>query len=1014
MRIRALSAVVALALTTVPAVASAADSPHATANEITLVTGDQVSLGPDGTVTAIKPGEGRTGITFRTHRRPDGHTLVIPSDAAAPLAANRLDQRLFDVTSLQEFGYRDRTPLLVGGSPRLAAGDWSSLKNSADKVWLDGLRQPSLDRSVKQIGAPAAHAAGLTGKGVKIAVVDTGVDHWGPDLWGREIASRNFTSEPDMANNAHGTHVAATIVSGHATYGGVAPGARILDAKVCQSSGCPDSAIISGLRWAVEQGAQIVNVSLGGPDGPEIDPVEQEINTLTAEYGTLFVVAAGNDGRPGTINSPGSAEAALTVGAVDREDQLAPFSSQGPKTGARGSVKPEVTAPGVDIVAAKAGSYDHIAMSGTSMATPHVTGAAALLKQQHPEWTASQLKAALAATAKPTTGLTPFQQGAGRIDVAKAITQRVVADAATLDLGTHVWPREDDTPTTKQITYTNTADADITLDLTLDSAARVFSLSTNSLIVPAKGTATVRVTGDPRAASADGVVTGEVVATSGDQRVRTLIGLDREPESYTLRLDHTGYDGQNPASGLTIVTGLDVPHSVLLDATRDHVLRLPKGTYLIDSKIDRVDPAGRTVTGQLVHPGVRLTRDETVAIDVRETQPVSLTAPGLGTSSTAVVAYQRTFDGVPARGSISVRDGRALVRTKQLGSPVPEREFSSLVSLDATTATPGTFYRVAHQVPGFPTGFVRESREEEFARVETTIGSVRPDSLALKGETARTSLGVRGETTAFEVPHGQPAVDLVTTENVRWESTAAVIHSNVSATSNLSPSRSYQAGRSYRESEVRPVFGPGLPEHATGRRTGTSVVLAMPLLSDGNHGAGVTTTDELRTALYVDDVLAGESTFFTNPTFTDLPARDATFRVERSFERGTKFELSTRVSAVWTFRSAATARETALPLSVVRFEPKLDANGALPAGTLQRLGLLTQSQGDTGELRDLRVEYSFDDGASWRRAGISGASALIYHPADAKYASLRAAATDSKGNSFEVTIIRAYRVTAGS
>ena len=87
MRIRALSAVFALTLTIVSTVPAAADSPQATADEITLVSGDKVSLGPDGTVTRIRPGEGRTGITFRIHRKPDGHTLVIPSDATAPLAA---------------------------------------------------------------------------------------------------------------------------------------------------------------------------------------------------------------------------------------------------------------------------------------------------------------------------------------------------------------------------------------------------------------------------------------------------------------------------------------------------------------------------------------------------------------------------------------------------------------------------------------------------------------------------------------------------------------------------------------------------------------------------------------------------------------------------------------------------------------------------------------------------------------------------------------------------------------
>ncbi|MFD1326283.1 S8 family serine peptidase, partial [Micromonospora sonneratiae] len=167
-------------------------------------------------------------------------------------------------------------------------------------------------------------------------------------------------------------------------------------------------------------------------DTPEIDPLEQAVNTLTAQTGTLFVIAAGNDGGEGTVGSPGSADAALTVGAVDRDDELAEFSSRGPRVGDE-AIKPDVTAPGVDIVAARASGTEmgepvgdsYVTSSGTSMATPHVAGAVALLAQQHPTWKADQLKATLVGSAKPNPGLTAFEQGAGRVDVARAITQTV-------------------------------------------------------------------------------------------------------------------------------------------------------------------------------------------------------------------------------------------------------------------------------------------------------------------------------------------------------------------------------------------------------------------------------------------------------------------------------------------------------------------------------------------------------------------------------------------------------------
>ncbi|MGP3949824.1 S8 family serine peptidase [Streptomyces sp. 7N604] len=167
------------------------------------------------------------------------------------------------------------------------------------------------------------------------------------------------------------------------------------------------------------------------------------MNTLSAKSGTLFVIAAGNSG-PGqqSISSPGSADAALTVGAVDKSDRLADVSSRGPT--ASGALKPDLTAPGVDIVAAEAASgaigdpveKGYVSLSGTSMATPHVAGAAAILAQQHPGWSGTQIKVALTASAKGDPVLSPFQQGTGRLDVAQAVKQTTVTEPGTFDFGT--------------------------------------------------------------------------------------------------------------------------------------------------------------------------------------------------------------------------------------------------------------------------------------------------------------------------------------------------------------------------------------------------------------------------------------------------------------------------------------------------------------------------------------------------------------------------------------------------
>ncbi|SDG86914.1 Serine protease, subtilisin family [Lentzea fradiae] len=1013
----ALGAVTALALTALPgAVATAAPPARQAVDQVTLVTGDKVLLGPDEQIVAIEPGEGRGTLTFKTHRGAGGHTMVVPEDAFGPLAAGRLDRRLFDVTTLLEFGYRDRMPLIVDGRARLAArntGDWSALKASGDKIWLDGLRKPVLDRSVAQIGAPAVHERGITGKGVKVAIVDTGVDENHPDLVGQQIAEKNFTDDPDTVDRyGHGTHVGATVASHGAQYGGVAPGVQLIDAKVCSLNGCQDSWILEGMRWAAEQGAQVINLSLGGTDFPEVDPLEQAVDDLTAEFGVLFVIASGNDGSTGSVNSPGSADAALTVGAVDRDDSLAWFSSRGPRVGDSG-LKPEVTAPGVGIVAAAAGTNgDHIASDGTSMAAPHVAGAAALLLQQHPDWTPAQLKSALASTAKPTADVSAFDQGAGRVDVAKASDQVLTADAVTLNFGRFEWPHDDNEPVTKRLTYFNPTDETALLDIKFsgDVPRGSFTVSADKLFVPAKGSASVDVIADTRATTREGTHSGEVVATSGSQTVRTLVGFEREGESYTLALDMTDREGQDPGVSLTFIDGLDNDLLEIVFGEGDSKLRLPRGTYIVDSSIGT---SAGTVT--VIAPNVVLTSDQTVQQDARLAKPISITAPlPVGDLVVGEVVWRRS-SGDRAHQSTMVRfgglDGFLIA---QSGGKLPPEEMSSLVTLHANAAEEeNTYFRLAYPFGGgLPDGLTSAPRLEDLARVESTVGTLEPGSTIGKGEVSTSVHGLTSGAAIYPVGSGNKTVDLVTTEDVSWQSYATVTYPNGAIQQASSAWRRYEAGKTYREAEVQPVFSPGLPPSSDryGERYGHAINLFVPMVADATNGSGASTIDSARTALYRNGTLVGEVPL-TSGTFIGLPMARGDFRAEMSVDRRSQFEFSTEVSAAWTFKSdGAEGRADTLPLSVVRFAPKLDAKGSVPAGTLQRVGLSVQSQGDTGKVRVTGVEYSHDDGKTWRRAGVVGDSALIYHPADARWASLRATATDAKGNTAEVTVIHAHKV----
>ncbi|MGW9438629.1 S8 family peptidase [Streptomyces sp. NPDC055607] len=228
-------------------------------------------------------------------------------------------------------------------------------------IRLDGRVTAVPDRSVFQTGAPAAWNAGLTGRGVTTAVLDTGIDATHPDLSDAVIESKDFTRSPNgtQDGNGHGTQV-ASIITGTGTgraFGGryrdVAPDTRLLVGEVLEDSGGgAESSIIEGVEWAAARGARVISMSLGADATDGTDLMAQAVNKITGRSDAPFVIAAGNSGRTSDVNTPASANATLAVGAVDADDALARFSSRGPRVGDN-TVKPEITTPGVEIVAAR-------------------------------------------------------------------------------------------------------------------------------------------------------------------------------------------------------------------------------------------------------------------------------------------------------------------------------------------------------------------------------------------------------------------------------------------------------------------------------------------------------------------------------------------------------------------------------------------------------------------------------------------------------------------------------------
>ncbi|MFI6101569.1 S8 family peptidase [Lentzea sp. NPDC051213] len=1029
-------------LVTTTAAVAHAQEPERPAGErdhsVTLITGDRVDLA-GGRVVRYVPGPGRGKLAVRTYTQ-NGHQHVVPADAMQLVAGGKLDPRLFDVTSLIEFGYDDarRTTVpvivrpaagarsngvtalgakgsvadLVTGTAEKSGSAWEALRGGAvEKVWLDGVREVTLDRSTKQIGAPEAWQAGVTGKGVKVAVLDTGVDEKHPDLQGRQVAEKNFTTSPDNTDEVgHGTHVASTIASKGETYRGVAPDADILDGKVCQPGGCTESAILGGMQWAAEQGAHVINMSLGGGDTPDIDPIEEAVNRISRDTGALFVIAAGNSGRPETIGSPGSAESALTVGAVDRNDGIAPFSSRGPA--ADGAVKPDVTAPGVDIVAAEAGTQGHVAMSGTSMATPHVAGVVALLKQQHPEWTGARLKATVMASAKANPALKPFDQGTGRVDVPKMLAQQVIAEPANINFGVQQWPHDDDQKVVREVTYRNAGKEPLTLDLSVDvtgpdgkpSPAGLFAVSPAKLTVPAGGEAKATITADTKVNAPDGAYTGALVASNG---TRTLISVNREVESYDIGVTVLDGDG-NPAaqhgtSFLNTKTGKGY-------SAQAKTVRLPKGEYILDSAV--LTPDNKVLFQ--VQPKFVVSGQVSVTVDARKAKPVALKTPDAGAKGMiGTVSYTTLVAGRPSSSGWAFFDGLAgKAYTAQIGPDVPGLTTTIADQFQGTPRDEKTpvSYRLMYTEKNFPTGYERAAKANELAEVSSKFRAA--------GEGYRHSIAVMPNPTDgsggwgwfAQVPDNGHAVDYVTTTGGKWSWVYdRTTPDNANEYSAETPSRSFKGGKKYAQTFGAAILGPSVPD-APGfglARLEDQIGVRVPLFTDSNGGEGRAGTGTAKTSLFHNGTKVGES---DRPFgIFDVPAAEGSYRAEMEHSRAA--EVSTKVSGAWTFKAKHTTDITHLPLSVVRFLPKLDDKDTAH-GRVLVVPLKVEQQANTPKVKRVTVEVSFDDGATWKQVPVSGGKAVVQHQKDAKFASLRAKTTDAAGNTGEVTIIRAYKIAA--
>ena len=296
-----------------------------------------------------------------------------------------------------------------------------------------------------QIGADQVWAMNpsINGTDVLVAILDTGIDATHIELNDSIVATENFVDgSSDLDEHGHGTHVSGIVTANGVyeitnDYGytspnyatGVAPEAGLMVGKVCGAAGCYESDIMAGIEWAVNQGADVLSLSLGTHDWHTMNEncdsdgglIVGKVNWAVS-HGVVTVISAGNEGETANgISSPGCASGAIAVGAVNKYDILAGFSNHGPAL--------DLVAPGVGILstyscvaAGDCNQYWYAWMSGTSMSAPQVTGAVALILQKHPEYTVDDVKDALYETAIDLgdTGRDDYY-GCGRVDAYAAL-----------------------------------------------------------------------------------------------------------------------------------------------------------------------------------------------------------------------------------------------------------------------------------------------------------------------------------------------------------------------------------------------------------------------------------------------------------------------------------------------------------------------------------------------------------------------------------------------------------------
>jgi hypothetical protein len=613
------------------------------------------------------------------------------------------------------------------------------------------------------------------------------------------------------------------------------------------------------------------------------------------------------------------------------------------------------------------------------------------------------------------------------VDVEASFALALRAEPSTLGLPRALWPHDDDAPVTRTVTYTNDGATSLTLALRVEGRgpngmslpADLVTFSPSTLTIAPGATATAQVTVDTRVDTPDGVYSGALIADTNGQTFTVPFAVERESESYDVRVSHIGANGLPTPSYLTTFLSADAFESYRVPAgPGEATIRLPVGRYAMDATIFGTPAALFHQSLLAVNGPTHLTLDVRNATVVEVQDPV---ANALG-NWTAFSRVQQMSWGVSSMTLFSF--AKLALATQTLGEP--SADYSSMLHVEWLGEGSGNERPVYSGAwvargklisdPTLPMPLKRSST------VRTTYGNAASTATTGISGTAPSipeSFGTFTPLSPLTLPVERKEIFYSADDTVRWSALfeADLPQGNLahfeSGPMRLLPGR-YSVTR-WNEPPFAPALPGEEPSESWAYRSGNLFILSIPLFGDRGGHAGFIGDTKLE--LFANGQKIGE-TVQQAPiyiaAFGVSPER-TTYRLQASSSQNS-IGLSSNVTAAWTFTSEldSSGSVAQLPFLNLRLDPRLNAQGQAYRGAPYAIPIDARQLGKAGhaELKALSVEASYDDGQTWHRTFVKREGkqwiAVLTHPKTASYVSLRAVASDFRGNALEQTIVRAY------